>query len=219
MKKVLILVEGQTEEHFVQVVLQEHFKSLDIHVEPTLLTTKVVINGPNFKGGVSKYAKIRRDLIPLLHDSSAAAVTTMLDLYALPVDFPGMDTLSTADSYKKVNHLENAFGDDIRIHKFIPNLILHEFETLLFSAPDLISEVIGVNGEAKKKLIDIKHNFVNPELINDHQTTCPHRRIENEINEYVKSLYGPLIVNEIGLDTIRNECKHFDDWVSKIEAI
>ncbi len=53
MKRALILVEGQTEERFVKQVLRDHLLSLNLSITPTLLTTKVVKNGPNFKGGVT----------------------------------------------------------------------------------------------------------------------------------------------------------------------
>jgi hypothetical protein len=52
MKRALILVEGQTEERFVKQVLLDHLVSVNVGITPTLLTTKVVKSGPNFKGGV-----------------------------------------------------------------------------------------------------------------------------------------------------------------------
>ena len=68
-RKVLILVEGQTEERFVKDVLQPHLWSREIHPEPKIVTTKVVKVGPQFKGGVSTFRKIETDILRLLGDS------------------------------------------------------------------------------------------------------------------------------------------------------
>ena len=50
-KRVLILVEGQTEERFVKDVLGPAFWAKELFFHPTLLVTKRVKDGPNFKGG------------------------------------------------------------------------------------------------------------------------------------------------------------------------
>ena len=49
---------------------------------------KTVKRGPNFKGGITSFGQVERDLRRLLGDTSAALVTTMFDLYGLPDDFP-----------------------------------------------------------------------------------------------------------------------------------
>lgn len=48
MKRVLISVEGQTEEEFIKEVLQPHLRLHNLYLEPTLVTTKVVRSGPHF---------------------------------------------------------------------------------------------------------------------------------------------------------------------------
>lgn len=89
MKKVLILVEGQSEETFVKRVLSPHLLNLEVLIVPTIISTKRVKSGPSFKGGIPSYAKVRKELKRLLGDSSAALVTTMVDFYGLPGSFPG----------------------------------------------------------------------------------------------------------------------------------
>ena len=51
MKRALVLVEGYTEERFVKDVLQEHFWTLNLSLTPTLLVTKTVKDGADFRGG------------------------------------------------------------------------------------------------------------------------------------------------------------------------
>ncbi len=77
MKRCLILVEGQTEERFVKDVLSPHFEPLGLFIYPTILTTKVVKSGKDFKGGVTKYSKLRGDLIKLLGDGTAPSKRLM----------------------------------------------------------------------------------------------------------------------------------------------
>ena len=92
-KRVLILVEGQTEERFVKDVLGPFFYGRQLFFFPTILVTKRVKDGPNFKGGVTNFARFRNDAQRLLNSAGGALVTTMLDYYRLPLDFPGMNSL------------------------------------------------------------------------------------------------------------------------------
>lgn len=104
MNRVYAVVEGQTEESFVRDVLAKHLVRRNVHIEPILLTTKRVKNrnaferslpGRRFKGGVSSYNQVKRDIRNVLNDRGVAAVTTMIDFYGLPRDFPGMNSTTT----------------------------------------------------------------------------------------------------------------------------
>jgi len=89
MRRILALVEGQTEEIFVRDVLDPHMARFDACVIPVLLKTKRVKSGGHFRGGVTSTAQVLGDIRRLLGDSNAACVTTILDYYGLPSDFPG----------------------------------------------------------------------------------------------------------------------------------
>jgi len=89
MKRVLILAEGQTEERFVKDILQPHLLVLGIAIQPKIATTKRVKSGPDFKGGITDFKKVEDDLRRLLGDTGATMVTTLLDFYGFPKDFPG----------------------------------------------------------------------------------------------------------------------------------
>lgn len=88
MKKILILVEGQTEARFVKQVLNPYISKCSLFFISVIIATKRLKTGEKKKGGISSYKKIRRDLIGLLQDTSVVAVTTMIDFYGLPNDFP-----------------------------------------------------------------------------------------------------------------------------------
>ena len=53
MKRVLILVEGATEEGFIFEVLAPHLLNLNVVAIPKIVTTRRVADAPNFKGGGS----------------------------------------------------------------------------------------------------------------------------------------------------------------------
>lgn len=215
MKKVLLLVEGQTEERFVKDVLYQYFFNKDILLIPKILTSKEVKSGPNFKGGILSYKNVRKDLNKLLLDTSATLVTSMFDYYGLPSDFPATNALN-GDCYNKVSILEEAFSADVNNQKFLPYIQLHEFETILFSDGNIISQAFqGRNFPKIKSIID---EFQNPELINNDPSTCPSRRIAEIFPEYNKVIYGSLISNRIGIDSIKQKCTHFSDWIDSIQA-
>ena len=106
MKRVLVLVEGQTEERFVKDVLCPHLWARGVDATPKVATTKHVKRGPDFKGGITDYQKVENDLRRLLGDSDAVSVTTFIDYYGLPADFPGMSNRPTGSPLERARHVE-----------------------------------------------------------------------------------------------------------------
>ena len=110
----------------------------------TILVTKRVKAGPNFKGGVTNFAKFNNDARRWLNSAGGALVTTMLDYYRLPLDFPGMNSRPpNGTPLQRVTHVETAitkhFGGR---QNFLPFLALHEFEAWLFSSPTELPRVM-----------------------------------------------------------------------------
>jgi len=215
MKKVLVLCEGQTEQAFVIDLLEPCLKLHGKQAEPVVLTTKVTGAGKQHKGGVSKYQPIRRDALKLLGDSSAACVTTMLDYYGLPKDFPGKANLSGHTPYQRVAHLERAFAADIGDQRFLPYLMLHEFEAMLFADPTVLPGVLNTS-----QTLSMPRRFTSPEEINEGQQTHPSARIRQQFgDDYRKALHGPLAIARIGLARIRARCPHLDAWIKALEGL
>ncbi len=224
--KVLILVEGQSEETFVKEVLAPHLSDFGVEAVPTLVIHKFVKRGSaNLKGGIFDYEVVKRHLYRLLQDSKVKLVTTMIDFYGLPDNFPGQKDLPIASSYSQVEHLEKAFEQDIgyQSQRFSAYLQLHEFEAMLFVAPDKMAQVFpgsdSIRQIAAVKLADIKKAFGSPEEINNNKQTAPSKRILSLFLGYEKPLYGTLIALDIGLDLIRSECSHFNQWLTKLEGL
>lgn len=94
MTRVLMLVEGQSEEIFVKTTLGPYLEEkYCVYVSPIVLWTKRLAVGGGFRGGVSGWEQIRKNLLPLTFDTHAW-ITTLLDFYGLPDDFPGIDQAS-----------------------------------------------------------------------------------------------------------------------------
>ena len=218
MKRVLVLVEGQTEETFVRDILEPHLEFLEIFLTPTLVSTKRVKTGGTFKGGVVSYGKVRNDLQRLLGDSDAAAITTMFDYYGLPADFPGMSTRPSGPCFDRVRHVESAIAHDIGDPRFLPYLQLHEFEALLFSDPREVAARFPET-DCLRALNRARQEFDSPEEINERFDLAPSRRIAGVVSAYRKPLHGPQIAEAIGLDRIRAECRHFGEWVARLESL
>jgi hypothetical protein len=219
MKRALMLVEGQTEEAFVNGVLAPHLERYDLYVACTLICTKRVHGQRRFRGGTgATYRHIRRDLRNLLRDTSVVAVTTLIDFYHLPPDFPGAESLPDGPAMIRAEHLERSFRDDLGDPRFIPNLIVHEFEALLFSDPTEIQRAFPGEPRAKE-LQAIADAFSSPELINEGETTSPSKRLERLFPSYDKVLHGALIAERLGIGVIRERCPRFARWLAALEVL
>lgn len=218
-----IIREGQTEEEFIKSVLREHLGYLNISTDVHCVTTKRT-KKKVYRGGAVSYGKIKKDIMLWLKQdrSQEAKFTTMLDLYALPNDFPKFDeSQNKSDSYQKVEQLKAALGNEINDPRFIPYIQLHEFEALILSDPNKLTERFPEYQVNIKKLLADCENFTSPELINDGSTTAPSKRINKFIPGYedTKVSVAPLIAKKIGLPAIRQKCPHFDAWISQLEQL
>ena len=218
MKKLFVLVEGQTEETFVRELLAPHLYSFHLALTPVLLKTKRTKSGTTFKGGLTSYAKVRSDIIALLYDSSAVAVTTMVDFYGLPKEFPGYATCPAGTPYDRVRYVQQRWSEDIGSQKFLPFLVLHEFEALLFADTDAIAKALP-DYDVARPLAIVRQQATSPEEIDEEPHTHPSAHILRCAPGYQKALDGPLVVMEIGLSVIRAQCPHFDAWVTKLEQL
>lgn len=221
-QRLYIICEGQTEETFVSTTLYPHlFNRNGANVIPIVLPSK---RGPNAsKGGWVSYTKAKsiiRNLMAGYH-SEETWFTTMLDLYAIPADFPGLADASTHDPRARVKDLEESFNRDIRtddLWRFSAHLQLHEFEALLLADPSEFKISFPNREQQIGELIN-EIAGIEPELVNHGRETAPSKRIIRYVPEYErrKVSTGPIIADRIGLNSLRNKCRHFSDWLQHIE--
>jgi hypothetical protein len=151
----------------------------------------------------------------------------MVDYYALPHDWPGRaEAPGMASTSAKAEYVEaalvvdisSAMGPRFDARRFVPLVMMHEFEALLFSDPDQFAQGIGKIG-LSDSLRAIRNEFQSPEDINDSVLTAPSKRIISLFPGYEKPLFGVLAALEIGLPRMRQECPHFNDWLDRLEAL
>lgn len=215
MSRVYIMVEGQTEEAFVHEVMAKVYSPVGVYLTPIGIQTS-----PGHKGGVPSFAKVKPQIERMCAQDGGAYVTTLFDYYALPTDFPGYAALTSfanAPAVTKVRHLEEQLCAAIGNARFIPNLMLHEFEALLLTDVDAFAE--WTDKPAALAPLRAVRATMAPEDINDSYLTAPSKRIQSAMAGYQKTFHGPLIADAIGLDAIRAACPHFAGWLAKLDAM
>jgi len=224
-KTLYVICEGQTEQRFIDQVLAPHlFNHGFIHV-PTILVETGRRKGRSFRSGITSYARLRRTVVNAMKQRKQKDVffTTMIDLYGLPRRFPGKAShkRNPANPYPFVKGLEREFAKDIDDKRFVPHLQLHEFETLLFVEPQAFAISFENCEAAIAELEGIVAEFPTVEHINDGKATAPSKRIIKVLQEYEdrKVDAGPDIAEFVGLDQIRQNCVHFDEWVKRLERL
>lgn len=214
MKLVAIVVEGQTEEQFVTTVLQSYARDRGVELQPIVVPTGTTRSGNRFRGGGQwrHYDKILRTLCGQPH---WARVGLLLDFYGYPKAAPGADVPGTAYERQsaRVDALRLAIGDQ----RFVPGVILHEFETLVFAA--IISRSAGLSGlEVRRDLERMVHNSVAAasgyvELVNDGPRSSPSHRITDVWPGYQKPVDGVRIIGSLPVDAWLEQCPTFSAWL------
>lgn len=223
-KRLNIIAEGQTEERFVNETLTPYLGNFSIatcvrRVEFGRKRSKI------YRGGLLNYEKAKGDITKWMREDQNPEVyfTTMFDLYALPENFPGKSVANnTKDPYQKVEYIESEFEKDISNKRFIPYIQLHEFESLLFVQPAQIGNILFEVRNSIPKLEKIADEFGgNPELIDEGKTTAPSKRIIKIIPAYEsqKPTAGATAAGNTGIPLLKERCRHFREWVTKLESL
>lgn len=227
MPRLLIHVEGETEEVFVNEVLGRRL--LDAGYERVGARLLGNARQRERRGGIRGWDVVRRDITRHLLEDRGSLSTTIVDYYGLPPDgqkaWPGRAAASTLPPAQKATHVEAALLEDLATHlgagfdrrRFLPFVVMHEFEGLLFSDCEAFARGAG-QPAIEGSLRDIRNQFDTPEDINDDPATAPSRRVEAVIQGYTKPLHGNLAALEVGLDRIAAECPHFRAWILELEG-
>ena len=178
--RLLVHVEGPTEETFVRAVLCPHLVSQGY----SSVTARLMGNARPRKrrsGGVS-WQSVQQGILRHLKADRQAVATTMVDYYGMPQSrsrkWPSRIAANGLPFEQKATTIQNALARDIREHmgkdfdqsRFIPYVSMHEFEVLLFCDCQGFADSIEDPkiGSAMQEILD---QFGNPEKINDSQKT------------------------------------------------
>lgn len=218
MKRIVIICEGETEQEFCDKTLRMHFMPKDTYIQFPRIK--------HSNGGIVRWDILKKQVETTLRREPQAYVTLLIDYYGLykKYEFPGWDdSEAIVNKNQRMDFLEMKMKDDIDDslrHRFIPYIQLHEFEGLLFCDIAVFKQLIPA--EDLKDLNELARtieNNPNPELINNKRETSPSHRLRNIIKGYNKIVYGNIIAETIGLDTIRSKCPRFNNWIETLENI
>lgn len=222
---VYIVVEGQTEQTFVRDVLAPHMAHKKVYLHPAL------IGKPGHKGGNIRFGKAKHDIGNFLRQRNDTYISTMFDYFRIDSDWPGKTEVSrqmqngaTLAARQKAEILETATHNEIVLTfpdcdsdtRFIPYIEMHEFEAMLFSDADILSDKTQIDASRIKRIIE---KYDSPEEINDDPAKAPSKQLEALINGYRKVAMGKTVSGAIGIERIRKQCSHFNDWLTILEHL
>jgi hypothetical protein len=223
MSRVLILVEGTTEQAIVNQVFNPALAGKGVYLYPR------VVGRSGHKGG-NKFETVRCELGKLLRQEPTSTVTMLFDYYGLPPDWPGKTKAKGKDPIEAPKIVEQAvaavvqadLGNSRNPTRFIPYIQMHEIEALLFAGPKEMAQVFGDPGLAAQ-FEKIVRDCGGCENINDKPETAPSKRIQKLYPNYRKgsgvNAHAYRIAQHIGMQRIRQQCPHFDEWMTRLEQL
>jgi Domain of unknown function (DUF4276) len=154
MARLFVHVEGETEETFVRDILRPHLFGAGFHA----VSAKLLGNARarTRRGGIRNWTTVREDILRHLREDRNLYSTVMVDYYALPQTgpnaWPGRDAPLNLTSSQKGKRVEEAIlldvaerlGTDPALCRFIPFIMMHEFEALLFSDCQAFAAGVGM---------------------------------------------------------------------------
>jgi hypothetical protein len=211
---------------FVNEVLRDHLFLLGYDS-----VSARIVGNPRLRnrGGIRPWPGVQREIVSHLRGDTRNVATTMVDFYGLPQQgqgaWPGRSGARGVDAAAKASAVEGALleaiaremGQGFNQSRFIPFVVMHEFEGLLFSDCAAFAKAVG-QPAVETRLKAIRDQFPTPEDINDSPGNAPSKRVASVISGYEKPLFGNLAAMEIGFNSIRAQCLHFNGWMLRLRA-
>ena len=116
MSRLLVHVEGETEETFVNELLRPHLVSLGW----SIVSARLLGNARrrDRRGGIKSWASVRNEIVRHLLEDAGRVVTTMVDYYGLPRTgssaWPGREEASSLPFPDKARTVEDEFSASIQ---------------------------------------------------------------------------------------------------------
>lgn len=220
--EVMAVVEGTTEKMFIEKVVAPYLASRNVVILPML------ISKPGQNGGDVKFARAKNDIGRCLKQRADTYVTLFIDYYGIRSDWPGLDLsereqeiMTAEEKARRVNEATHAkvrelHPDSRADQRFIPFIAMHEFEALLFSAPEILASKLNID---RSQVDSILQECGSPENINNSPRTAPSKRLFGLAKNFKKVSTGVAIAQAIGLPAIRSQCPLFNAWVGSLENL
>src|SRR5580700_7837626 len=116
MARLMIHVEGETEETFVNEVLSPHLRNVGF----VDVSARIVGNARlrEQRGGIKGWHVVRQDIVRHLRGDVDCYATTMVDYYALPRTgekaWPGRENAPKLPFTQRAQHVQEALETDVR---------------------------------------------------------------------------------------------------------
>ena len=224
MANVFLIVEGATEEQFYGKVLQDYFVSTD----GTYRHYFQVVQMPHIKndhrrmhkGGAISFERSVVQVRRFLHSAThAQRVFLVYDYYGLHPSFTEHILGADLAFEQKIQSIVERFESEINDIRFSFRLQVHEFESLLFAAPDVIADHFNQPNHQATLEAMVAEAGGNPERINNNRATAPSKRLKATFSGYGKVVDGITLARKIGVDQMRQRCAYFDQFCGAIEGL
>lgn len=216
--RVNVIVEGHTEEVFINSIVGPALCDRGVYLTPRLM------GGTG--GGVS-YRRLRGDALMFMKGDPTAHCTTFVDYYGLGAGFPGREEIGKFTSTEEKKRLleeaihkgvMSSLGDSYDGSRFLPYVQMHEFEGLLFSDTSVLAHAIE-RDDLVQALHTIRFQYATPEDIDEGKETAPSKRIKGLVEGYSKPFHGNIAAATIELEKIRSQCPLFNGWMLRLEEL
>jgi len=207
-KKLVFIVEGDSELAFVNQKLIPYLYcngAAGWAINPQKITTNRKLN---VKGGNIGFEYLRNE-VARISAKGEPWITTFLDFFRLPTDFPGFTT-----DGNMVDEIEKAIMDELHYDRLIPYIQKYEFETLLFADTSGFNNLI-INTDQINSINEIVSDYPNIEDINGGPDTAPSKRLKAIFN-YHKVADSQIILKDIPIETLINRSPRFGKWTEKL---
>lgn len=215
MKRLVIICEGATEQAFCRDLLYDYFQ-----------TKGILLWAPTIKhsnGGIVAWDTLKKQIVRHLNEGDSV-VSLLIDYYRIrdSYHFPGwMESKKINNVYDRMRFLFEQMSLDVEERfraRFVPYIQLHEFEGLLFSDISVFPKNFTKEQLNYSLLESAITSFETPEEINNGPATAPSERLKKAICGYDKVTDGAFLALEIGLNTIREKCILFNEWIERLET-
>ncbi|MGZ0151030.1 DUF4276 family protein [Kribbella sp. WER1] len=216
-RQIAILVEGQTEAAFVHELLAPYLLPFGAYVTPVIVKTARLADGTTFKGGGMVWKHYENDLRKLLAATHYRCVSILVDFYAYPRNGPGAACCDRPHQPRRcvevrVEEMRKAIADP----RFVPHVVLHEFETWVIASVLASGAALGDRAAASKLRAEAQAVAGDIELLNDSPQTAPSKRVLRCWPDYDKVTDGIEVIRDAGLAAVIGECPGLKSWVDQL---
>ncbi|MFK7797189.1 MAG: DUF4276 family protein [Aureispira sp.] len=206
-KRLVFIVEGDTEVKFVHELIIPYLLSLG-YTNSMNAQTIITSRKKNKKGGVGNFEYLKNDIKRVFAQGNVI-VTTLLDFFRLPTNFPNYST-----DKLQIPTIEQGMYEVFDTPDFVPYIQQYEMEALFFSKLEAFELSTDTNKQLQALEVIIA-DYPNPEDINGGADTAPSKRLET-IFGYKKNLHVEFILDELTIPVIRAKCPRFNTWIEKL---